>query len=233
MKRLAAIFSTVMLMAFTSSSGELGECSSYWMVEKGVTLEYKDYNAKNKLESTQLSTIKEITEAGGILTAVMNSTLKDDKDKIISENDYTFTCQDGEIKIDMRTMMDQKTLEGYEDMEVSIDQTNLVYPATFTDGQTLPDGKLTMKVSSGGVTIMTMVVEVTERKVETFETVTTPAGTFECVKISQVNNMNMGVMKMTTKSAVWFTKGIGLVKEESYDKNGVLESYRLLNQIIR
>jgi hypothetical protein len=233
MKKWFLIPASALLMAFTSSTQSNGGCEGYYMIEKGVTLEYKDYNAKDKLQGSQLTTITELSDVAGVLSATVHSISKDDKDKVTTEGDFNFTCKDGEITIDMKSMMDQQMMEGFEDMEVSIDQSNLVYPATFTEGQSLPDGTLTMKISSSGMVIMTMVIEVVDRKVEKFESVTTPAGTFDCVKLSQTTKMDMGMMKTTTKSIDWFSKSIGSVRNETYDKDGALQSYRILTQVIR
>jgi hypothetical protein len=233
MKKWFLIPASALLMAFTSSTQSSGGCEGYYMIEKGVTLEYKDYSAKDKLQGSQLTTITELSDVAGVLNATVHSISKDDKDKVTTEGDFNFTCSNGEITIDMKSMMDQEMMEGFEDMEVSIDQSNLVYPATFTEGQSLPDGTLTMKISSSGMVIMTMVMEVVDRKVEKFESVTTPAGTFDCVKLSQTTKMDMGMMKTTVKSIDWFSKSIGSVRNESYDKDGALQSYRVLTQVIR
>ncbi|MBK6526163.1 MAG: hypothetical protein IPG07_11805 [Crocinitomicaceae bacterium] len=45
--------------------------------------------------------------------------------------------------------------------------------------------------------------------------------------------MDMGMMKTTVKSIDWFSKSIGSVRNESYDKDGALQSYRVLTQVIR
>lgn len=233
MKKWFLLPSAAMLMAFTISNETSNGCDGYYLVEKGVTLEYKDYNAKDKFLGSQQSTITDLAEVDGVLNATIHSVSKDEKDKVTTEGDFKFTCKDGEINIDMKSMLDQQMTEGFKDMEMSIDQSNLTYPSKFTVGQTLPDGTLTMKVSSSGMVIMTMVMQVVDRKVEAFESVTTPAGTFECVKLSQTNKMDMGMMKTTTKSIDWFTLGLGSVRHESYDKNGALESYHVLSQVIR
>lgn len=233
MKKWFLLPASVLLMAFTSSAPATGGCEGYYMIEKGVTLEYKDYNAKDKFQGSQLTTITELSDVAGVLSATVHSISKDDKDKVTTEGDFKFTCKDGEITIDMKSMMDQEMMEGFKDMEMTIDQSNLVYPATFTEGQTLPDGTLTMKISSSGMVIMTMIMEVVDRKVEKFESVTTPAGTFDCVKLSQTTKMDMGMMKTTIKSIDWFSKSIGSVRNETYDKDGALSSYRILTKIIR
>lgn len=232
MKKFFLLPLAASLMAFTLADNGGESCKGYMLIEKGVTLEYKDYDGKDKLVGGRSSTVTALTESAGALSVTIHSISKDAKDKVTDEGDFTFTCQGGEIKIDMKSMMGNQ-MEGMEDMEVTIDQTNLIYPSTFTEGQTLPDAKMTMKVSSGGMVIMTMVMDVVERKVEKFETITTPAGSYECVKLSQVNKMDMGMMKMTTKTIDWFSLGVGSVRNESYDDKGALQSYSILTQVIR
>lgn len=219
------------MTAFTLNSDQPNACDGYWLMKQGVTLEYQDFNAKEKFQGGQEMKITSMTETEGGLDATIHSVIKDDKNKVTSEGDYAFTCKNGEITIDMRSMMSNEMMDAYKDMEVSIDQSNLTYPTTLTEGKTLPDGTMTMKVSSSGISIMTMTVLITERKVEKFESITTPAGTFECVRMSQVTKMDMGMMKTTTKSVDWFTLGLGSVRNESYDKNGDLQGYRILSKI--
>jgi len=208
-------------------------CEGYMLMEKGVTLIYKDYDGKEKYLGSQTTTITDITEAAGVLTVKIHSISKDDKDKITNESDFSFTCTNGEIKIDMKSMMDQKMMEGMEDMEVAIDQTNLVFPATFTEGQTLPDGQITTTISSGGMQMMQMVIDIVERKVEKFEPITTPAGEFACAKTSQVMKSTMMGRTSTYKSISWISKNIGPVRTETYNEQGVLQNVHVLAQVIR
>lgn len=232
MKKFFLLPLAASLMAFTLADNGGESCKGYMLIEKDVTLEYKDYDAKEKLMGSHSSKVIGLAESDGILSVTFHSVSKDAKDKVTSEGDFVFTCQGGEIKIDMKSMMGSQ-MEDMEDMEVTIDQTNLVYPSTFTEGQTLPDAKMTMKVSTGGMVIMTMVMDVVDRKVEKFETITTPAGSYQCVKLSQTNKMDSGMMKMTTKTVDWFSLGVGSVRSESYDDKGALQSYTVLNQVIR
>lgn len=231
MKKIFLIAFASLFFGASLISQTADACDGYWLVKQGVTLEYEDYNAKGKLQGGQSMKITSMEDVAGVLNAKIHSIIKDDKGEVTSEGDYGFTCSNGEIKVDMRSMMSQEQMDAYKDMEVSIDQSNLVYPSSFTEGQTLPDGKMTMKVSSSGMVIMTMEIFITDRKVEKFESITTPAGTFECVKLTQTSQMNMGFMKTTTTSVDWFAKSIGSIRNESYDKKGELMSYRILTKI--
>lgn len=74
---------------------------------------------------------------------------------------------------------------------------------------------------------MNMSVRMYNRKVEAFESVTTPTGTFDCYKLTYDMDVK-SIMKMTVKATQWVAKNVGAVKTESLDKNGKLVGYSLL-----
>ena len=80
---------------------------------------------------------------------------------------------------------------------------------------------------------MTMNMEVYDRKVEGFESITTPAGTFECVKVTYKARTKMGTaipINVNISGAEWFAKGTGIVRTESYDKKDKLTGYTILTE---
>ncbi len=62
-------------------------------------------------------------------------------------------------------------------------------------------------------------MQVTNRKVQAKETVTTSAGTWDCYKITNSTKMKiktMGIgMPMNIENTEWFAPGFGVVKTES------------------
>jgi hypothetical protein len=202
-------------------------------MEKGVTLVYSSYDGKEKLQGTQTNTVKEVTQNGNILTVIMHTISKDSKDKVTSEGDFSFTCENGLIKMDMKSFMDQNMSESMKDMEITIDQTDLIYPAKFEEGETLPDGEMTMTISSSGMQLMKTVTKIMERKVEKFESITTPAGSFDCVRTSQVMLTEMMGRTTKMKSIGWISLNVGAVRTETYNEDGSLQGVHLLTQIIR
>jgi hypothetical protein len=220
-------------MAFMPAEELTSGCQGYMLMEKGVTLVYSDFDAKDKLQGTQTNTIKEITETGGVLKVTMHTISKDAKDKVQSEGDFSFTCENGVIKMDMKSFTNQGMSEGMEGMEIAIDQTDLVYPATLKEGEVLPDGEMTMTVSSGGMQVMKMVTKITERKVEKMESKTTTAGTFDCVRTSQMMSTEMMGRTTKMKSISWISLNVGMVRTETYNEDGTLNNVHVLTQIIK
>jgi hypothetical protein len=76
-----------------------------------------------------------------------------------------------------------------------------------------------------------MNADVINRKVETIEDLTVPAGTFNCLKIiGDVSGKVLG-LSISGKSAQWYSPGVGMVKSESYDKKGELSSSMVLTSL--
>jgi hypothetical protein len=131
--------------------------------------------------------------------------------------------------MDMKNFLDPKTMSGFQDMEVTVSGADLEMPGAMQVGQTLKDGDIKMAVNSSGMNIMNLEVKIYNRKVEAIETITTPAGTFECFKVSYDTEFRT-MFKITAKGTEWISRNVGTVKSEQYDKNGKLTGYTLLSK---
>ena len=80
---------------------------------------------------------------------------------------------------------------------------------------------------------MTMNVTVTERRVLGTDTLTTPAGTFPCVIVSE-HKVEKGMMRnRITTARTWYARGVGMVRHDTYDRNLKLETTEVLEKIVR
>lgn len=225
---LSSLSLLILLQGYTSAQ----ECTLYFPDEKGTELVTKNYNQKDKLTGTTVQKITDKVVEGENLTINIDHRSYDKKDKLIMDGSYEVRCVDGVFYLDMRNMLDDAALSAYENMEVEVDANDMAFPAELSAGQTLPDASITIKVNSSGVTVMTMTVFVNNRKVETKENVTIPAGSFECYKISSDIESKM-MVKVRVHSVQWITEDYGVVKTESYDKKGKLQGYSVLDKITR
>jgi hypothetical protein len=139
------------------------------------------------------------------------------------------------MSMDFKNFIPAQTLEAYKNMEMTMEGVNLDYPDNLKAGQSLPDGKVKIKIKSSGMNMMDMEMNIINRKVEAIETLETPAGSFECAVISQESKMEtstMGIpMKMNFKSKEWFSSKAGMVKSEDYSEKGKLKGYTLLTEL--
>lgn len=207
------------------------DCKFYFPTEEGTLIEMTSYDKKGKLSATTTQKILEKKEVDGALVVVFEQTSKDAKGKNEMTAQMQVSCKDGKFYFDMNNYL--QGMEAYEsnpDMEVVVDGDEIFYPSELNAGETLPDGTLTAKVMTSGLTMMNMKVDIRNRKVGEKESVTTPAGTFKCYKLSQDVEVK-AMVKVKTSEVTWLAENIGVVKTESYDKNGKLTGTTELTKI--
>ena len=122
-------------------------------------------------------------------------------------------------------------MKAYKDMNIDMDASTFEMPSMDTkSGEKLEDGSITISFGSSDISMMKMTIHITDRKVESKETIQTTAGNFKCIKLSQKINTKM-VMSMVSYTKEWYAEDIGMVKSESYDKNMKLQGYSLLTKL--
>ncbi|MCB0475200.1 MAG: hypothetical protein KDC69_05960 [Flavobacteriaceae bacterium] len=219
MKKFAITF-IAMLVTF-GLSAQLA-CSKYYPLKEGAHFELTFYDKKDKISSVVKYDVKEADAD----MATMVATIDDDKGEMVTSSEYTIKCEGDGISIDFKSLMGSDMLAQYKDVEMEITGTDIDLPNSLSVGQTLPDASMEALIKIKPLNLK-MTVVTTDRKVTGMETVTTPAGTFDCVVISYTSELKMGIKKMLSAKQ-WYAKGVGLVKSEEYNKGGKLISKSLL-----
>lgn len=219
------VITFTLVCLFFLSAAKLGaqDCTYYFPQKQGTEIEMKSYNDKDKVTSTSKS---KVLEVAGSSIKVANEVL-DDKGKSIAKSEYTVSCKNGEFVMDMSGYLKGVNMDAYKDMEVKVETEDMHMPASLKAGDVLDDGEMTVKVTNQGFPIVTMKVKVYNRKVEKMESITTPAGTFECAKITYDIDSKV-VFAMSLKGVEWISKNVGMVRSESYNSKGKLQGYTLL-----
>ncbi|KAA5826178.1 hypothetical protein FPF71_05035 [Algibacter amylolyticus] len=207
------------LFFISVSSYSQNACKAYYPFEEGVTFEITNYNKKGKKEGV---VNYEVTNIVGN-TATIKTIIYDAKGKEVTTTSYDIMCDGNTVSIDFKSMINPDMLKQYKDMEMEVTGTNIELPNDLQVGQSLKDANMNMAINMGGIN-MNMSVNIVNRKVDQKESITTPAGTFNCFALSYDNEMKMG-MKITFKIKEWIAEGVGVVKSESYNKNGKLMGY--------
>jgi hypothetical protein len=225
-------FSYVILplaLLVVSSGLDAQDCGGYYPVKEGTMLGYKTINDKGKLTGSNRQTILNKTLTATGVDYTVRSEAWDDKDKLLSDRTLTMRCEGGKFFIDMKSLMDPAAMGDMKDMQMEVNGVDMEIPSTMAVGQTLPDANVNISFAMNGMVIMRMYVKITNRKVVAQESITIPAGTFDCLKITY--DLETKAMAKITASAVqWMAKGPGLVKSETYDKKGKLTSSQILNE---
>lgn len=220
------LFLTFVFTAFAIATWSQG-CEGFYPLKAGAVIEMKSFTAKDKLTGTSRQTVLESTQtADGMLLKVKGEQF-DDADKLVFEQTLEMRCKDDIFYMDMESYLDPNAMSSFKDMEVSVDASDLAFPSNMKVGQTLPDGSVTMKVS-GGIAMFNMTINIINRKVEALESITVPAGTFECYKITYDTDVK-SIVRVTTSTTQWISKNVGMVRSETYDKKGKLSGYTVLS----
>lgn len=205
------------------------DCSIYYPLKEGTKLEYTSYNKKDKAEGSTSTEVQAVENTSQGIKATIKSSTTDDKGKEAFSGTYDVRCEDGKIIMDASSMLDAAMQQSFANMEVTMEGTDLVLPGKLQVGQELPDASTNIRAASSGINIVNMTVTITNRKVLGRENITTPAGTFDCYKISQDTNVKMMISK-TLSSVDYYAEGVGVVRSENYDKKGNLDSYMVLTK---
>jgi hypothetical protein len=210
-------------------------CNYYYPLMENTKMQYQTFNASDKLESIQEVLIKDITNKSNGTEATIVSKFYDKKNKLQNEGEYTVVCSGNEMSIDMSSMLDPAMMSGFEGMEVKIEANDIIFPSVLKVGDQLKDASMKMIVKAGPMTLADMNIVMKNRKVESKETITTPAGTFEAYKVSHDYELTSKAMGMTSvvkmKTIDYLVEDKGNIRSETYDEAGVLQSYTVLSKI--
>lgn len=212
-----------------------GDCTDFIWFKEGSMMKFeaKDGNGKTTGQSKML--VNKVYNKGGATVADVN--FSDDK-----KNEFTmqFKCAGDKLYMDfsaaVKEMMaksnpenDAQMKAAAENVEMGFSDGFMSFPKNMYPGQKLDDAVFTMKTSTGsaGMDVTSYLVD---RKVEAKEKVTTPAGTFETIKVVGTRKTAMNLlgrernMGKPTVEYVWISPGIGTIKQEAYTDKGKLQS---------
>lgn len=215
---LGFIFVTTMLTAQDN-------CSKYYPMVEGTSFEYTSMNKKGKTEGVINYVISEVSNDGPMTKATFDIKYTDEKGKEVFHHTYDISCDGNVVKIDYQSLFPSQMMQQYEDMDVEmeISGTDIELPNNLSVGQELADANVAVTMNMGAMK-MKMNVDTTNRKVEAKETVTTPAGTYECYVITEDSKSKAMMVNQEFSNRLWLAEGVGMVKQETYKKNGNLMS---------
>lgn len=217
------LFLVFIILIGTISISAQDNCSKFYPMTEGVAMEYTNYNKKGKVEGLSSFKVTNADTDGSTTNATMVINLKDKKGKDIYNTDYKLSCSGNIVTLDYESLLPSEMMKQYQDMDIEISGNDIEIPNDLNVGQNLNDANVTMKISMSGIN-MNIAVDMTKRNVEKKESVTTPAGTYDCYVLYSENHSKAMMVNQVYPSRVWLAEGVGMVKQETYKKNGDLMS---------
>ena len=175
-------------------------------------------NKRGKETGKNIYTISDVNKSGTNFSSTINSELFDNKGKSIAKATNNIKCSGGIMMMDMKMFMPSTQQEQMGTAATGGVQAFIEYPVNMKVGDNLNSGEFSMdfKMQSGINAHIDM--SITDRKVDGKETVTTPAGTWDCFKISYHSKIKMKIgigIPINANVTEWYAPGFGVVKTES------------------
>ena len=210
--------------------GLLGSAAEpYFCLRKGAELYYERTDATSgKLKRTTTWWIDAVAPEGAGLRVDYTFTLRKPGGAPMYGGPSAMSVRvdaDGTVRMDLGNSMRAVFANMFPTAEiVSVGDPTLL-PAGMKPGDTLPDAHSVVTVLG-----MKYRTTVTERQVLRRETVTTPAGTFDCLVVREHKEERGPGINRTTTAETWYARGIGYVRHDTYDKNLRLETTEVLKK---
>ena len=238
------------LLLFSSIAVSAQDCSKYLLLQQNKTIEVTIYNKKGETTGKQVYTVSSVSNTGGVTTATVNSQLFDKKGRATTGATSTIKCTGGVFQVDMKLMIPQGPAGRMSSAQVTGGNDILEYPAGMKTGDTLRSGCLVMTTSGNGAPGglpgappgppappnpfsqgANLNMSIFDRKVIGQDTVSTTAGSWNCVKISYKCTVKAksGPFPAPTQNidgTEWYAPGIGIIKSESQNGSTAITSIK-------
>lgn len=205
------------------------DCQQYFFLQKNKTIEMTIYNKKGEPNGKQVYQVTDVTTAGGATSGAIASEMFDRKGKSIAKSNSAIKCTGGVMMLDMKLMLPQQQSEQFSKADAKVDNVYIEYPAGMKAGDVLKDGTLEAQMNNNGLQ-QTLTMVVSDRKVEGQESVTTPAGTWNCFKISYKAKITVKTgpigIPFNIEGEEWYAPGFGVVKTQSKYGSTAITSIR-------
>lgn len=223
MKSILAIVCLIAIGTVNSAKAQI--CNTYYFMKANSTVEQTHFDEKGKLALRTEYKVGDISSVDNGSEAAVMQKVMDKKGKIISEGKANIRCDGDNLFIDMKLSMPAGPVAPDGNIEGSTKKFYLPYPKNIKAGDKLENAKFSMSVDQSSV-IQTIEMFVRNRQAEAEESVTTPAGTWNCIRITYEMEMithTMGIpIRVRMKGTEWYAPGFGVVKTQSFNKAGKL-----------
>jgi len=221
-------------MVFVGFYSFAQDCKNYYFMTNNAQVQMTIYDKKGKESGVQTWTISDVKNNGAGFSSTVSTVFTDEKGKEITRSSGTYICEGGMLKADIKLSMPQGQAPG-TNSGAKMDGAYIEYPSGMAAGQTLKDANFEMDTETSGMKSH-VTFNQTNRKVADKEKITTPAGSWDAYKITYDGffkiKMMIGIgVPMNMKVTEWFVPGFGIVKSETYDKNGKLMGSSVLTSI--
>ena len=197
------------------------------MPEPGKKMSY-EVNAVTPMGVTRMyvTQILEKTDDGKY---IVNSSASTAEGVEGQQSSLTYSIADGEYVISVKEVLADQLAQMGGNLEI-FEATDLHYPVALSENSELKPATMRIKVNIQGMD-MDMTISIKERKTTSTEEITTPAGTFTCLKMTEKQVISLMGQEQVSEVTYWYGKGIGLVKQATVAMGGMVSTELLLKKM--
>jgi len=231
MRKLILLICVFMTSAMMQAQDD---CMAFFPSEKGTVLINKSYDANDNLQNIITYTVNGSNQTTMGENMEITCDITDAQGMVIDKGMIDASCMDGNFYLKMKNQAVTSDFFELLGCNTQLVGNFLDYPNTFNDGTpfqdyfTMDPGEYTVKSKENDEK---MTVKVYNRQYEKAEKITTPAGTFHASKISFSFDSDKDKKITKHKGVEWYAEGAGIVRSETYDDKGNLESYTVLTNL--
>lgn len=205
------------ILFLLASTGAYAQCSYYYL-QNNKTVTFGMFDRKGNADGKYVYKVSDVSKNGSTTSANIQSEVFDKKGKSMGAGRGTMQCKTGALMVDMRMTLSPQQMEQFKNAKVEGTAAYIEYPAALSVGQSLPDGNFAMDITMDGGMAANLAIDITGRKVEAKEKITTPAGSWDAFKITYESKVviTMGIsIPVKMQITEWFVPGFGMVKSSS------------------
>lgn len=228
MKGRWLIVLSLMLLQCLHAEGQVYFCNSESAVCRYVRKEVKTGKTR-WVHTLTIDSVKTLPD--GSQDVRYHSSIKDDKGKGLIDKDIYLSAAispSGDVSITLSDAMASAMQAALPNAKVQSEGGRTVLPSGMQPGDILPDAS-----SSATAGMVKYTAKVTDRHVVRRESLTTPAGTFECIVVLEHKEEKAGPYNRVTNAYTWYSPGVGMVRHDTYDKNMKQETSEVLTEFKR
>ena len=221
MKKL--LFMGFLLLGLTAMAGE-----PFFVTKGNRTLYYERYKAGTttltQTTNLEIGTITGTAASGRKVNYGMLLRKANGKELFGGRADLVVGIDpNGDVRMDFAATVTAILRNYFPKAKITSEGDSALLPADMKPGDTLPDAHCTVTVG-----VIKVDVDVTERTVLRRETITVPAGTFDCIVTREHKVEEASIQHNDTWSDSWYVPGIGYVRHDTYDKKMRLQTSEVL-----
>lgn len=212
-------FFSVLILLLCCDISNAQNCRNYLLLQNNKRVEMTIYNRKGKEDGKQIWQVSNVKSTGKSTTATISSEFFDKKGKSINKGENEIKCTGGAFFMNLKMMLSEQQLGQMKNAKATANGDLMEYPVSVKEGDRLKDASLTINIQQEGGLNSSVEINVTNRAAGGKETITSPAGTWECIKITsdqKITSRIAGIaIPMKMELTEWLAPGVGVIKTSS------------------